>query len=48
MQHKTTAYLASGAVELWLIGKDGAIEMHYEPGGVATSRVGFALAALPR
>ena len=47
MQEKTAAYLAAGAVEVWLVAEDGAIEMFTERGRVETSELGIVM-TLPR
>jgi Uma2 family endonuclease len=48
MQQKTAAYLAAGAIEVWLVKEDGTVEMLSERGEVATSALGIAIGALPR
>jgi Uma2 family endonuclease len=48
MQQKTAAYLAAGAVEVWLVNEDGTLEMLSSQGSVATSALGISLGALPR
>jgi Uma2 family endonuclease len=48
MQAKTAAYLAAGAVEVWLVAEDGTVEILDERGRVAASSLGFALGAPPR
>jgi hypothetical protein len=47
MQEKTAAYLAAGALEVWLVTEDGTIEMFDASGRVETSSLGIAL-KLPR
>ena len=48
MQQKTAAYLAAGAVEVWLVKEDGTVEMLNERGQIAASALGIAIGALPR
>ena len=48
MQQKTAAYLAAGAIEVWLVKEDGTVEMLNERGQVAASALGIAIGALPR
>ena len=48
IQEKTAAYLAAGAIEVWLIKEDGTLEMLSEHGRVAASTLGIAISALPR
>lgn len=43
MRQKTAAYLAAGAVEVWLVAEDGTVEMLDRHGRVATSSLGIAL-----
>jgi hypothetical protein len=47
MQQKTAAYLAAGAVEVWLVKEDGTMEMRNERGRLAASSFGIALGAPP-
>ena len=47
MREKIAAYLAAGAVEVWLVKEDGTVEMLTERGPVAASSLGIALAPLP-
>ncbi len=44
MAQKTAAYLAAGAVEVWLVAEDGAIEMYDGHGRVEASALGIAIA----
>jgi Uma2 family endonuclease len=48
MQQKIAAYLAAGAIEVWLVNEDGSVDMQTESGRVAASSLGIALGALPR
>lgn len=48
MQQKTAAYLAAGAVEVWLVKEDGTVEMRNQRGRLDTSSLGIALGAPPR
>jgi hypothetical protein len=47
MAEKTAAYLAAGAKEVWIVGEDGALEIHADAGRVPTSSLGFAVPPLP-
>lgn len=47
MQQKVAAYLAAGAIEVWLVKEDGTVEMLTERGGVAASSLGIELGPLP-
>lgn len=48
MQQKTAAYLAAGALEVWLVKEDGTVEILNERGRVAASSLGIAIGPLPR
>jgi Uma2 family endonuclease len=48
MQQKTAAYLAAGALEVWLVKENGSVEMLNEQGRVDASSLGIVLRALPR
>ncbi|HZF30883.1 MAG TPA: Uma2 family endonuclease [Gammaproteobacteria bacterium] len=48
MQQKIAAYLAAGALEVWLVKEDGAVEMQTERGRVAASSLGIDLGSLAR
>jgi Uma2 family endonuclease len=43
IEQKTAAYLAAGAIEVWLVAEDGTVEMLDERGRVAASRLGIAV-----
>ena len=45
---KVTAYLAAGAREAWVVGDDGAPEIHTSAGPVAASTLGFVLPRPPQ
>lgn len=45
---KIAAYLSAGAKEVWVVGDDGAAEIHVSAGRVAATTLGFDLAALRR
>jgi Uma2 family endonuclease len=47
MAEKRAAYLAAGAREVWIVGEDGAPEIHTSAGQVATSTLGFELPRPP-
>jgi Uma2 family endonuclease len=47
MSEKVAAYLAAGAQEVWVVGDDGAPEIHTSSGQVAASALGFALPQPP-
>jgi Uma2 family endonuclease len=47
MQEKTTAYLAEGATEVWLVAADGTVEMFDASGRIASSALGIALGPAP-
>lgn len=47
MQGKTEAYLAAGALEVWLIAEDGTVEMLDEGGRLAESSLGITIGPLP-
>ena len=44
INEKVAAYLAAGAVEVWLVGEDGDIEMFAASGPIEASSLGIALA----
>jgi Uma2 family endonuclease len=48
MQQKIAAYLAAGALEIWLVQENGTLEMLNERGPVETSSLGITRGALPR
>jgi Uma2 family endonuclease len=48
MRQKTAAYLAAGAIEVWLVDEDGSVQMFDARGRVAVSSLGIAIDALPR
>ncbi len=48
MRQKIAAYLAAGAVEVWLVKEDGTVQMLNELGPVPVSSLGIALADVPR
>jgi Uma2 family endonuclease len=48
MRQKTAAYLAAGAIEVWLVDEDGTVQMFDARGRVAASSFGIAIDALPR
>jgi Uma2 family endonuclease len=48
MQQKTAAYLAAGAIEVWLVAEDGTVQMLDASGPVTASSLGIAIGALPR
>jgi len=48
MQQKMPAYLAAGAVEVWLVKEDGTLEMRNARGRIDASALGIELGALPR
>jgi Uma2 family endonuclease len=48
IQQKVGAYLAAGAIEVWLVADDGTVEMRSEHGRVAVSSLGIELGAPPR
>ncbi len=48
LQQKTAAYLAAGAIEVWLVKEDGTLEMRNERGRIAASSFGVELGAPPR
>lgn len=45
---KVAAYLAAGAREVWVVGDDGAPEMHTSAGLAAASTLGFVLPRPPQ
>ena len=47
MREKTSAYLAAGATEVWLVAEDGTVEMFDETGRIAVSALGIALGPAP-
>lgn len=47
MREKTAAYLAAGAVEVWLIAEDGSIEMFDASGRVEEGSLGIAIGPMP-
>ena len=47
MAEKKAAYLAAGALEVWLVGDDGVPEIHTSAGQVAASTLGFELPRPP-
>jgi len=47
MQEKTAAYLAAGAIEVWLVTEDGTVQMFDADGRIAASALGFALSPAP-
>ena len=47
MAEKTAAYLAAGAREVWLVGEDGAPEIHTSSGRASVSTLGFELPLPP-
>ena len=47
MQQKRTAYLAAGAVEVWLVSPDAAVEMFDRRGRIETSGLGIVLGQMP-
>jgi Uma2 family endonuclease len=47
IQQKTAAYLAAGAIEVWLVAEDGTVEMLDERGRVEKSSLGIALGPPP-
>jgi hypothetical protein len=44
LNEKVAAYLAAGAVEVWLVAEDGDIEMFAASGPIEASSLGIALA----
>jgi Uma2 family endonuclease len=48
MDEKVAAYLAAGAREVWLVGEDGAPEIHTAGGRTSASMLGFGLPRPPR
>jgi Uma2 family endonuclease len=48
MQQKTAAYLAAGAIEVWLVKEDGTLEMRNEQGRIDASSFGVELGVPPR
>jgi hypothetical protein len=44
---RTSAYLAAGAKEVWIVGENGVTEVHTNAGRVAESTLGFELPRLP-
>jgi Uma2 family endonuclease len=47
MREKTAAYLAAGAVEVWLVAEDGTVEMFGAAGRIESSALGFVLGPPP-
>lgn len=47
MAQKTAAYLAAGAIEVWLVAEDGAIEMYDARGRLEMSALGITIASPP-
>lgn len=47
MQQKRVAYLAAGAIEVWLVKEDGTVAMFTERGPVASSSLGIVVRPLP-
>lgn len=47
MEEKTTAYLAAGATEVWLVAADGTVEMFDESGRIAATSLGITLGPAP-
>jgi len=47
IEQKTAAYLAAGAIEVWLVAEDGTVEMLDERGRVAKSCFGMAIVPPP-
>lgn len=43
MRERTAAYLAAGALEVWLVAADGTMEMFDAQGGIDASSFGIAL-----
>ena len=43
IDEKVAAYLAAGALEVWVVGDDGVPEMHAHSGRLAASSLGFEL-----
>ena len=43
MRERTAAYLAAGALEVWLVAADGTMEMFDAHGGIDASSFGIAL-----
>jgi Uma2 family endonuclease len=47
MREKIAAYLAAGAIEVWLVAEDGTVEMFGAQGRLTTSALGIALSQPP-
>jgi Uma2 family endonuclease len=47
MQQKTVAYLAAGAIEVWIVAEDGAVEMFDGGGRIAESSLGIVMGPMP-
>lgn len=47
IQEKRTAYLAAGALEVWLVDEDGTLEMFGKNGRIEASSLGIALGPPP-
>lgn len=47
LREKIAAYLAAGAIEVWLVAEDGTVEMFGESGCVDVSSLGMALGRPP-
>ena len=47
MQRKTAAYLAAGAIEVWIVAEDGTVETFDGDGRVAESSLGIAVGPTP-
>jgi len=47
MQQKTVAYLAAGAIEVWIVAEDGAVEMFNGGGRIAESSLGIVMGPMP-
>ena len=48
MQQKAAAYLAAGALEVWLVADDGALQMRDRQGPLEKSALGIEIGPLPR